>query len=79
MFGKTSFPSPQTLQIPNFWKGGDFMGLVEADPVTRMISEGGPVKCVEDPCSKNSSFPERKGRIRFDSALELVETVVENG
>lgn len=65
MFKNISFPSPKVLYIStNILKGGDFMGLENA--VSNMIWEGGPVAI------RNSSFPEVRGRTRFDSALELV-------
>ena len=38
------------------------MGL--EDEASRMIWEGGPDKPVSTPNCKNSSFPERRGRIR---------------
>lgn len=60
----------QLLTTCNFLKGGDFMEredpeMEREDPeIDRMISEGSPVQPVPDPKPRNSSFPERKGRIR---------------
>lgn len=67
MFKNISFPSPKVLYIStNILKGGDCMGLEHA--VSNMIWEGSPVVV------RNSSFPEVRGRTRFDSALELSAT-----
>lgn len=52
------------------------MGRIEAD-VERMLWEGCPN--VTEPVVKNCRFPERNGRIRFDSALELVKREDPNG
>lgn len=53
----------QLLTTCNFLKGGDFMEREDPE-INRMISEGSPVQPVPDPKPKNSSFPERNGRIR---------------
>ncbi len=56
----------------------------EGAPVHEAVNwEGTPSPVTPQPQSvegiKNSRFPERNGRIRFDSALELVESAVKNG
>lgn len=82
MFEQTLKQSPLILHISNHMKGGDFMGL--ENEASLMIWEGSPVQPVDDPISKNSSFPERKGIIRpqpqtkFDTALELSRTTDPN-
>lgn len=79
MFEEIPSSSSQILHIPNFLKGGDFMGIEHDSPerqqaiedqISRMIWEGSPVEPVSDPKSKNTSFPERNGRIRFNLAPE---------
>jgi len=52
------------------------MARVEAD-VDRMLWEGCPN--VAEPVVKNCRFPERNGRTRFDTALELVGSRVDRG
>lgn len=68
------------MQLTNFLKGGDFMGLEQDNParetaiedaISRMIWEGSPVPAVIDPNSKNTSFPERNGRTRIPPASEI--------
>lgn len=58
------------MALTNFWKGGDF---VVENEISRMISEGCP-NVITPPVIKNSRFPERKGRSRFDTALDLATT-----
>lgn len=38
MFEETT-SSPQTLHIPNFWKGGDFMGIEQDDPTRVRVTK----------------------------------------
>ncbi len=80
MFEEITFPSPQILHIGiNILKGGDFMA-VEPGPARQIPIEGETGSTVADPKPKNSSFPERRGRIRltrFDTAMRLVGTRVE--
>ena len=58
--------------IFNLMKGGDFMGL-EHD-AERMMWEANP-----QPRVKNSRFPERVGRMRLNSALEIATTLNSTG
>lgn len=71
---KSILSLPQILHIPNIWKGGDFMGI-EAKPSVILATTPEP-KSVTG--LRNTSFPERNGRTRFDTAMETARTIEPN-